>query len=263
MTYAPRALVTGAGQRLGRAMALYLARRGFDVAVHYASSKTQAGAVADDIRAMGQRAEPLRADLLDENETQGLLPAAVAALGGPITCLVNNASIFEYDTIDSATRTNWDRHMNSNLRAPFVLTQAMAAQGLKPATDAADEPLATGLIVNMIDQRVRKLTPEFMTYTLAKMGLWAMTQTTAQALSPAIRVNAIGPGPTLRGSRQSKPHFAAQRAGTISGRGANAPDITAALGYFLDAPAVTGQLLCVDGGQHLGWQTPDVQGVEK
>jgi len=117
-------------------------------------------------------------------------------------------------------------------------------------------------LVRNLAQRVRKLTPEFMTYTIAKMGLWAMTQTTAQALTPAIRVNAIGPGPTLRGSRQSEPHFAAQRAGTISGRGANVSDITAALGYFLDAPAVTGQLLCVDGGQHLGWQTPDVQGLE-
>lgn len=152
--------------------------------------------------------------------------------------------------------------MGSNLRAPFVLTQAMSAQGLPAQTDSAKEPLASGLIVNMIDQRVRKLTPEFMTYTLAKMGLWAMTQTTAQALAPAIRVNAIGPGPTLQGGRQSVAHFAKQRANTVLERGSNPADITAALGYFLDAPAVTGQLLCVDGGQHLGWQTPDVIGVE-
>ncbi|MCB1406907.1 MAG: SDR family oxidoreductase, partial [Rhodobacteraceae bacterium] len=137
-----------------------------------------------------------------------------------------------------------------------------AAQAPKAARDDAGEPLATGLIVNMIDQRVRKLTPEFMTYTLAKMGLWALTQTTAQALAPAIRVNAIGPGPTLQGGRQSAAHFARQRENTVLGRGANPSDITAALGYFLDAPAVTGQLLCVDGGQHLGWQTPDILGVE-
>lgn len=258
-----RALVTGAGKRLGRAMALYLAQRGFDVAVHYASSATAAAAVVTEIRALGRNAHALQADLLDEDQTQELFPAAAHALGGPITCLVNNASVFEYDTVHSATRTGWDRHLDSNLRAPFVLTQAMAAQGLAADTDAADEPVATGLIVNMIDQRVRKLTPEFMTYTIAKMGLWAMTQTTAQALAPAIRVNAIGPGPTVQGIRQSDAHFAAQRAGTVSGRGANPSDITAALGYFLDAPAVTGQLLCVDGGQHLGWQTPDVLGVEK
>ena len=124
------------------------------------------------------------------------------------------------------------------------------------------EPLARALVVNMIDQRVRKLTPEFMSYTIAKMGLWAFTQTAAQALAPNVRVNAIGPGPTLRGGRQSESHFARQRAATIMGRGASVGDITSALGYFLDAPAVTGQLLCIDGGQHLAWETPDVLGVE-
>jgi len=248
--------------RLGRAMALYLARRGHDVAVHYARSREGAEQTAAEIRALGRHAVTLPADLLHEAQTVELLPAAAEALGGPITCLVNNASIFEYDTVSTATRESWDRHMESNLRAPFVLTQAMAAQGLQPTRDAAGEPVATGLIVNMIDQRVRKLTPEFMTYTIAKMGLWAMTRTTAQALAPTIRVNAIGPGPTLQGHRQSDAHFAAQRANTITGRGANPDDITAALGYLLDAPAVTGQLLCIDGGQHLGWQTPDVLGVE-
>lgn len=257
-----RCLVTGAGKRLGRSMALYLAQRGFDVAVHYASSKTEANATVAEIQAMGRNAVALCADLLVEEQVQALIPTAVDALGGPLTCLVNNASIFEYDTVHSATRSNWDRHMESNLRAPFVLTQAFADQGLAPVPDAAGEPLPTGLIVNMLDQRVQKLTPEFMTYTLAKMGLWALTQTTAQALAPAIRVNAIGPGPTLQGMRQSDGHFSAQRANTVLGRGANPADITAALGYFLDAPAVTGQLLCVDGGQHLGWQTPDVLGVE-
>jgi len=183
-------------------------------------------------------------------------------LGLPITCLVNNASIFEYDNIETATRTTWDRHMESNLRAPFVLTQALAAQAPDAGQDGVGEPVANALVVNMIDQRVRKLTPEFMTYTLAKMGLWAFTQTAAQALAPRVRVNAIGPGPTLKGARQSQAHFDAQRQATVLQRGANAQDITAALGYFLDAPAVTGQLLCVDGGQHLAWKTPDVLGVE-
>lgn len=256
------ALVTGAGHRLGAAMALYLGSRGFDVAVHYASSATGAADVVDRIKAMGRNAVALQADLLEDAATVRLFDAAVKALGAPVTCLVNNASIFEYDNLRTATRESWDRHMSSNLRAPFVLTQAMAAQNLPAQTDEKGEPIATGLIVNMIDQRVRKLTPEFMTYTLAKMGLWAMTQTTAQALAPSIRVNAIGPGPTLQGSRQSDAHFTDQRASTVLGRGANPGDITAALGYFLDAPAVTGQLLCVDGGQHLAWQTPDVLGVE-
>lgn len=256
------ALVTGAGKRLGRAMALYLADRGFDVAVHYAASRPDAEDVAAQIRAKGRRAVTLQADLLHEDATQALIPDAMTALGGPVTCLVNNASIFEYDTITTATRTSWDRHFDSNLRAPFILTQAMAAHIPAAALDQAGEPVAQGLVINMIDQRVRKLTPEFMTYTLAKMGLWALTQTAAQALAPRIRVNAIGPGPTLQGARQSAGHFADQRAATVLGRGANPDDITAALGYFLDAPAVTGQLICVDGGQHLGWQTPDVLGVE-
>jgi NAD(P)-dependent dehydrogenase (short-subunit alcohol dehydrogenase family) len=257
-----RALITGAGQRLGREMALYLAGRGFDVALHYASSRAGAEETAAAARAKGVKAAVLQADLLDEDATAQLMPAACEALGGALTVLVNNASIFEHDTVATATLESWNRHVGSNLRAPFVLTQAFAAQAPKGARDEAGEPVAQSLIVNMIDQRVRKLTPEFMTYTIAKMGLWAMTRTTAQALAPDIRVNAIGPGPTLRGGRQSAEHFARQRAATVLERGANPADITAALGYFLDAPAVTGQLLCVDGGQHLAWQTPDVLGVE-
>lgn len=255
------ALVTGAGKRLGAAMALYLAERGYDLAIHYASSEAEAEAVADQIRALGRKAVTLQADLLSETDMGRLVPAAAAELG-PLSVLVNNASIFEYDTVQTATRENWDRHFQSNLRAPFVLTQAFAAQAPETQTDTNGEPLASSLVINLIDQRVRKLTPEFMTYTLAKMGLWAFTQTAAQALAPQIRVNAIGPGPTLRGGRQSEAHFAKQRAATLLERGADPAGITAALGYFLDAPAVTGQLLCVDGGQHLAWATPDVIGVE-
>ncbi|WP_187431050.1 3-oxoacyl-[acyl-carrier-protein] reductase FabG [Roseobacter fucihabitans] len=256
------ALVTGAGQRIGRALALYLADRGYDVGVHYASSDVGARETVSLIQSKGRRAVALQADLLEDAQTEALFAETVAQLGGPVTCLINNASIFEYDTVHSATRESWDRHMQSNLRAPFILTQAMAGQGVQAAMDGAGEPVAAGLVVNMIDQRVRKLTPEFMTYTLAKMGLWALTRTTAQALAPNIRVNAIGPGPTLQGARQPADHFARQRGNTTLERGSNPQDMTAALGYFLDAPAVTGQLLCVDGGQHLAWQTPDVLGVE-
>ncbi len=261
-TATPRALVTGAAKRLGRAMALYLADQGFDVAVHDAGSAEAAQEVVAEIKAKGRDAVALQADLLNEDETQALLPRAAEALGGPLTVLVNNASIFEYDNLQSATRDSWDKHLESNLRAPFVLTQALAAQVPEAVPDARGEPVAQGLVVNMIDQRVRKLTPEFMTYTIAKMGLWAFTQTAAQALAPVVRVNAIGPGPTLQGARQSAEHFAAQRAATVLTRGADPSDITGALGYFLNAPAVTGQLLCVDGGQHLAWATPDVLGVE-
>jgi NAD(P)-dependent dehydrogenase (short-subunit alcohol dehydrogenase family) len=258
----PKALVTGAGARLGRAMALYLADRGYDVAVHYNASAEGAESVAREIRAKGRQAAAIGADLLDDAATEGLVPAAVQAIGGPLTLLINNASIFEPDSIRDATRESWDRHIGSNLRAPFILTQTFANQAPPAAPDENGEPLARALIVNMLDQRVRKLTPDFATYTIAKMGLWALTRTAAQALAPDIRVNGIGPGPTMRGHRQREEHFAAQRAATILKRGADPQGICAALGYLLDAHAVTGQLICVDGGQHLAWQTPDVDGVE-
>ncbi len=254
------ALVTGAGKRLGKAIALFLARRGHDVAIHFNAARDEAETTAAEARALGVRAEIFQADLLDLDQCEALLPAVTAALG-QVSVLVNNASIFEYDTIRSATRQSWDRHLGSNLRAPFILTQAFAAQA--PAAATLDgEPLAQGLVINMIDQRVLKPTPEFMTYSLAKAGLWALTKTTAQALAPAIRVNAIGPGPTVQGTRQSAEHFAKQRRATILERGADEGDIVAAVGYLLDARSVTGQLICVDGGQHLGWKTPDILGVE-
>ena len=257
-----RALVTGAGRRLGRSMAIELARRGCDVAVHFAGSADGAAAAVEEIRAMGRRAEMLQADLLDEAQSAELVPRAAEALGGPLTTLVNNASVFEHDSLGSVTRESWDRHIESNLRAPVVLTQALAADIPDAVPDAAGEPVAQGLVVNMIDQRVRKLTPDFLSYTLAKSALWTFTRTAAQALAPAVRVNAIAPGPTLRGERQSDAAFRQQRASTILGRGADPDDIDAALGYLMTARSVTGQMICVDGGQHLAWRTADVSGVE-
>jgi NAD(P)-dependent dehydrogenase (short-subunit alcohol dehydrogenase family) len=257
-----RALVTGGARRLGRAMAMYLAGRGYDVAVHYDRSEAEAQATVAAIAAMGRKAVALQADLLDEAQTETLVARAVAALGGPLTLLVNNASIFEYDTVQTGTRRSWDRAMESNLRAPFVLTQHFAAQAPQADMDAGGEPRAQAMILNMIDQRINKLTPEFASYTIAKMGLWALTRTSAQGLAPHIRVNAIGPGPTLQGARQSAQHFSDQRAATVLQRGADESDICAALGYFIDAKAVTGQILCIDGGQHLTWRTPDILGVE-
>lgn len=255
-----KALITGAAKRLGRAMALEAARSGYDVVVHYATSQEEAEYTVRDIEAIGVRAIALQADLLDEGQTQALLGRASDALGGPLTLLINNASIFEYDEIATATRKSWDRHFESNLRAPYVLTQHFAAQCPQADLDAQGEPQASGLIVNMIDQRVRKLTPAFSTYTVAKSALWTLTQTAAMEFAPRIRVNAIGPGPTMQGARQSIEHFTKQRQSTILKRGADSDSICAALKYLLSAYSVTGQLICVDGGQHLAWQTPDIVG---
>ncbi|WBU60664.1 SDR family oxidoreductase [Paracoccus albus] len=253
-------LITGSAKRLGRAMALQLSEEGLDIAIHCHSSGTEAEETAQAVRAMGVRAEIFAADLLDLDAVEGLVPT-VAQRMGQVSVLVNNASIFEHDTVHTATRDGWDQHIGSNLRAPFILSQAFAAQA--PQVDnLGAEPLATGLIVNMVDQRVLKPTPEFITYAIAKAGLWEMTKMLAQALAPAIRVNAIGPGPTLQGARQSAADFAQQRGATILQRGADPGDVAQALRYLLGAKAITGQLICVDGGQHLAWQTPDLQGSE-
>lgn len=255
------ALVTGGARRLGRAMALALAEDGWSVAVHHHTSGDAAAEVVADIRSRGGTAAAFGADLLDEAETADLVPRVAASLGAPVL-LVNSASLFEHDTVTSATRISWDRHLTANLRAPFMLTQAVAANAPDPARDAGGEPVAQAQVVNLIDQRVLKPTPEFMTYSLSKAGLWWLTRTTAQALAPRLRVNAIAPGPTLRAARQSEAHFAAQRQATVLGRGSDPDGIVAALRYLVAARGVTGQLLCVDGGQHLAWQTPDVLGVE-
>ena len=258
-----RALVTGGAKRLGKEMAIFLAERGFEVAIHYHSSEKNADELVEYIKSKtGKNSIALQADLTKEPEAKQLISRASEQLGGPITCLINNASIFEYDNIWTANRASWDRHIESNLRAPFVLTQSFANQVSPIIRDEHGEPLSKGSIINLIDQRVKKLTPEFTSYTIAKMGLWALTKTSAQALAPNIRVNAIGPGPTLQGARQSKEHFETQRKNTVLERGADPSEIVAAVGYLLDAKSVTGQLICVDGGQHLAWQTPDVLGVE-
>ena len=243
------ALVTGAGKRLGRAMALALGEAGFNVAVHFMSSKAEADGVCEDIRRFGVRAASVRADLSNETEAQALVAAAAGEIG-PLSLLINSASVFENDEALTATRKSWDLHLETNLRAPFVLTQAFARQAPKNTDN---------LVVNLIDRRVWKLTPQFMSYTVSKAALFTLTQTLAQALGPmGIRVNAIGPGPTMRNTRQSEEDFARQGASTVLGRGATPEDIVGALRYLVGARAVTGQMIAVDGGQHLGWKTPDV-----
>ncbi|MGE4061605.1 MAG: SDR family oxidoreductase, partial [Sphingomonadales bacterium] len=195
------ALVTGAGARIGRAVALGLARKGWAVAVHYNRSDEPARQTVRDIERQGGRALAVPADLSDEVQVESLVTRSAAALGAPVTCLVNNASVFERDDALTVTRESWDRHLDVNLRAPFVLTQQLAAD--LPDGEA-------GNVINVLDQRVWRLTPAFMSYTLSKTALWTLTQTLAQALAPRIRVNAIGPGPALPNTRQSPVDFQAQ-----------------------------------------------------
>ena len=236
------ALVTGAGIRVGRAIALDLARHGWQIAVHYNRSRAPAEEVVDEIRAYGSRAVALRADLSHEKEANRLVPRAAEALG-PLTCLVNNAARFKTDTVNSATWESWDTHMKVNLRAPFVLIQAFAAQ----LPDGA-----AGNVINLIDQRVWNLTPDFTSYTVSKAGLWTLTRTLALALAPRIRVNAVGPGPTLPSRRQTQAQFDAQCVQTPLGRSTTPEEITDAVRFILGAPALTGQMIALDGGQHLG-----------
>jgi NAD(P)-dependent dehydrogenase (short-subunit alcohol dehydrogenase family) len=240
----PRAaLVTGGGRRIGRALALALAEDGFAVAVHYHRSRPEAEAVVETIRGRGGAALALGADLADEDAVRRLLPRAEGAFG-PVGVLVNNAAVFGDDTVATATRGSWDLHLAINLRAPFVLIQDLAAR--LPAKSG-------GVVINMLDQRVWSLTPFFVSYTLSKAGLWTLTQTLALALAPRIRVNGIGPGPTLPSPRQSPEQFARQRAMTPLGRGTSPQEVAAALRYIMSAPALTGQMIALDGGQHMGW----------
>jgi NAD(P)-dependent dehydrogenase (short-subunit alcohol dehydrogenase family) len=256
----PRALVTGAAVRLGRAMVLDLAATGWDVAIHYNSSADQAEETAREARALGAGAVTLAADLLIEEAVAGLVPRAAEGLGGPLSLLINNASIFEDDRVATITRRGWDEALESNLRAPVHLTQVFAAQAPKAVPDAHGEPVSQSVVINMLDQRVLKPTPHFQSYFLAKSALHTFTQTAAMDLAPDIRVAAIGPGPTLPATRQSEEHFRRQRKACILQRGADPEDIVHAMRFIIGNKAFTGQMLAIDGGQHLVWQTRDVQG---
>ncbi len=245
-------LITGAAKRIGRRLALGLAEQGWDIAIHYSQSKAEAETLCLEIETLGQKAILLHADLADSTATTGLMAETRAALG-TVNLLINNASLFERDTVDDLAVASWDAHLNTNLRAPALLMR-----------DFAEQASAGDSIINIIDQRVWRLTPDFISYTVSKSGLWTLTQTFAQALAPrGIRVNAIGPGPTLPNPRQDQAEFEKQTKLVPLGAGAAPDDIFNAVQYLLTAPAVTGQMLAVDGGQHLAWQTPDVTQVKE
>ncbi len=239
------ALVTGAARRLGQALAVRAAEAGYDVVVHARSGDVSQTMAL--IQGQGAQAVALHADLAEPAACAGL----VTECPGPLTLLVNCASVFEDDRLESLGPTSLDAAFATNARAPILLSQAFAAR--LPADRG-------GLIVNMLDQRVLRPDPRFFSYTVSRAALWMATRTMAQALAPRIRVNAIGPGPTLASVHQSEAEFAAEARGTLLARPVGAAQIALALGYLIEAEAVTGQMIAVDSGQHLGWRTPDVIG---
>ncbi len=245
------ALVTGGARRIGAAIAADLAASGFAVAIHHNGSASEADALAGDITARGGRAHAMEADLTDAASTAALIDECNKVLG-PVSLLINNASIFEDDRVEAIDAERWDRHFDIHLKAPVILAGSFARQ--LPAQ-------SSGLIVNIIDQKVWKLTPRYFSYTLSKSALWTATQTMAQALAPRIRVNAIGPGPTLPNERQTNADFQAQVQAVPLERGPELDEFGATIRWMWQTPSLTGQMVALDGGQHLAWQTPDVTGA--
>jgi len=247
------ALITGASKRIGAQISSDLARDGWKIGLHYNRSEKAAHDLAQEISKSGGTAQPLQADLAASDNCQTLLENCSSKLG-PVTLLINNASLFEEDDINTLSSDLWDAHMNINTRAPAILSKVFAQNLPK------DE---MGHIINMIDQRVWKLTPQFLSYTNSKAALWTLTQQLAQGLAPNIRVNAIGPGPTLRGARQTEEDFQAQKAAVPLETGPTPSHISDAIKFLLAQPSITGQMIALDGGQHLAWQTPDVQDISE
>jgi NAD(P)-dependent dehydrogenase (short-subunit alcohol dehydrogenase family) len=244
------ALVTGGAKRIGAAIVERLAAEGYAVAIHCNASRTEAEALAAKIKAKGGNAQVFAADLVDASAVAGLVPAVAKAMG-PVTLLVNNASLFLNDRLQTFEVLDWNRQFSVNLRAPSALAQAMA--------NALPEDMH-GAIINIVDQRVQKLTPEFYAYTLTKSALWTATRTMAQSLAPRIRVNAVSPGPTVGNIHDGDAGVMQEAAGTLLGLKVAPEAIAEAVAYLAQAEFVTGQMISVDSGQHLGWKTPDIVG---
>ncbi len=245
------ALVTGGAKRIGASIVTDLAQNGFNVAIHAASSREAAEKLCDLALKQGVKACALSGDLTNSVETREVFRRAADALG-PIDLLVNNASTFNADSVEEFEGQTWDAHFAIHLKAPAILAAEMAQQGIK-----------SGLIVNIIDQRVKRLNPNFFSYTLSKSALWTATQTMAQGLAPKIRVNAIGPGPTLQNARQDPADFQKQIDGLLLKRGPELKEFGNTIRYFYETPSITGQIVMLDGGQHLAWETPDIAGIKE
>jgi NAD(P)-dependent dehydrogenase (short-subunit alcohol dehydrogenase family) len=237
-------LITGAAQRIGRHLSIELAQLGYNIIVHYHTSHDEAQQLVRELQSMGVQALAVSANLMVEEEVQGVFPT-IQKQFGPVDILINNASTFTYDGVDTVTRESWDHHMEANLRAPFILSQQFARQ------------VNEGCIINILDQRVWNLTPHYISYTLSKVGLWTLTQTLALALAPRIRVNAIGPGPTLKNEWQTEDAFRYQCNLIPMKKAVSLKDVSNSVQFLIQNSSITGQMIAVDGGQHLGWSFPE------
>ncbi len=246
-----RILVTGAGTRIGQHICLGLAEAGFHVIIHFNRSVAGGEQTMEQIKSLGGSAEQIQADLSDQTRTAALLDE-IANTTGPVRALINNASIFEPDEIQNLDEQQWDQHFAVNLKAPVLLTRGFASQLPKGQT---------GHVINLLDQRISRLNPTFFSYTLSKSALATATVTMAQSLAPHIRVNAVAPGPTLRNARQSRDDFLRQCQASLLQIGSEPEEITRSVLFLLNSKAITGQIITVDGGQHLNWQTPDIVGI--
>ena len=240
------ALVTGGAKRIGAAITRGLALDGWTVGIHYHTAVDEAHSLSEDLVKQGAKTYTVQADLTEQTKLDNLVSEAIK-LGGPLTCLVNNASVFEHDDLSSVSRRSWDLHLDINLWAPIRLSQDFAA------SFCSEQP---GNIINIADQRVLGVPPDFLSYTISKAAMWTMTQSLAISLAPSIRVNAIGPGPTLPSPRQNVEEFRQQASHMPLGTGASPEEIGLGVRYILSAQSLTGQLIALDGGQHLGWDFP-------
>ncbi len=245
-------LITGGAKRVGKAIVEDMVAHGHAVAVHYNSSSKEADDLVAVLNANGARTVAVGCDLAAPEAVSRLVTDASDALGAPIEVLVNNASVFEDDSASDFEWDVWDRHFAVHLKAPAMLARKLA-EGLPEGRE--------GLVVNMIDQRVWRLNPRFFSYTLSKSALWTATRTLAQSLAPRVRVNAIGPGPTLANTRQQDEDFAGQVEAILLKRGPDLAEFGATIRWMMEARSLTGQMIALDGGQHLAWETPDVTGI--
>ncbi len=244
-------IITGGATRMGAAIARKLSGPNIEILIHYNKSKLKAGKLKKELSSKGTKVYLVKGDLSKETDIKKIIKFAKSKLKY-FDCLVNNASLFENDKLENFSLDSWSNHLRTNLRAPALLTKEFA-KNVKGKNNN---------IINIIDQRVFKLTPYFFSYTLSKTGLYTLTKTSAMSLAPNIRVNAIAPGPTIKNQRQSEKHFKKQYLATPLKRQVDVEQICNAVDFFIKNISITGQVLAIDSGQNLNWQTPDVIGKE-